>query len=381
MALFSFGSNKDRYSDVDIIKNLKASDESREKKILAFLRKKYSKTLFLHIEDYQSIKLGINLFENVLQRLKTQIKEEGLILENRDTLFKIFRRKFDQQLLINLRQFNKANEIHVKEYLTYRFKRELVITKEISQIQSLVSPTRSLFQISFEAFYKNINTHGFKLLQSKSLGDVFELEWDSVILETLQVPLINTNTSNSLMKYLNRRFRQMPAVNTKQQEATAIAKKAMRNSQVFSFEDIYNDAFIGFIQGIKSRKFEKKSKLTVYFFSILKYKIIDFYRSLPTNKEIEAKLYEANLDHEQSVDPEILQKVVSEPDVGDVNRKVNDAINQLSVKCQEILRLHYLSELPLSTISKNIDLTVYELKKRLEECYANFKKIYVNLSS
>ena len=176
--------------------------------------------------------------------------------------------------------------------------------------------------------------------------------------------------------------------------AFALCMKIFKNNN--DAEDVLQEAFIRFYNAIKNKKFEEKSKLSTYFYSIVYNTSVEFYRkkkSKPLNiysidvtessykegDELTRNMHQIEYEKATSKDSDLMtDKKVTE---FEVQKIVNDYINAIPEQYSLILTMFYLNELSLDEISKILKLPLGTVKNRIFRAKEKLKDVLIKVFS
>ncbi len=136
-------------------------------------------------------------------------------------------------------------------------------------------------------------------------------------------------------------------------------------------EEITQDVFLEFVESLRS--FRYQSSLKTFIYSIAKYKTIDYLRK----KKIKQVLFSAL----PNCVVEGLKFVLVDDEINrrDLERRIEQTLNQLPNVYQRILRLKYLENNRVSEIAKQLKLKFKATESLLFRARKAFIKVFIHL--
>ena len=133
-------------------------------------------------------------------------------------------------------------------------------------------------------------------------------------------------------------------------------------------QEILNDVFLDAVDGLPM--LSKQENLKAWLYQIAHNKVANFYRK----KKIKQLLF-SQFPYLKIVDAEVHQ-----PDFQfekrEIKIRLHIALEKLSQKYQQILRMHYVDELPVKVISFKLNLSFKATESRLYRARRQFMKYY-----
>lgn len=172
-------------------------------------------------------------------------------------------------------------------------------------------------------------------------------------------------------------------------KAFSLAMKILKNKE--DAEDTVQESFIKLFKSMSAGKFEERSKLSTYFYSIVYNTAVDNYKKLKSQRfsiisidvddsgfeegdDLVKKYYESEIDkniyeqsHETSTDKQTAEN--------EVERMVNNYISSIPEQYSVILTMFYINDLSHDEISEILKLPLGTVKNRLFRAKARLKDL------
>ncbi|HVA96073.1 MAG TPA: sigma-70 family RNA polymerase sigma factor [Candidatus Acidoferrales bacterium] len=133
-------------------------------------------------------------------------------------------------------------------------------------------------------------------------------------------------------------------------------------------QEILNDVFLDAVDGLPS--LNKQTSVKSWIYQIAHYKIVNFYRKQKIKSLIFSQFPYLKIVDEEVHQPEFqLEKE-------ELKMRLQMALEKLSQKYQQILRMHYIEELPVKIISLQLNLSFKATESRLYRARMQFIKNY-----
>ena len=176
--------------------------------------------------------------------------------------------------------------------------------------------------------------------------------------------------------------------------AFALCVKFFKNEN--DAEDVLQESFIRFYNAIKLKKFEAKSKLSTYFYSIVYNTSVEYYRkkkSKPLNiysidvtessfkdgDELRRNMHQIEYETVSSKNSGLMtEKIVSESEIQHI---VSEYVNSIPEQYSIILTMFYMNELTLEEISHILKLPMGTVKNRIFRAKEKLREVLLKVFS
>ena len=176
--------------------------------------------------------------------------------------------------------------------------------------------------------------------------------------------------------------------------AFALCVKFFKNEN--DAEDVLQESFIRFYNAIKLKKFEAKSKLSTYFYSIVYNTSVEYYRkkkSKPLNiysidvtessfkdgDELIRNMHQIEYETVSSKNSGLMtEKIVSESEIQHI---VSEYVNSIPEQYSIILTMFYMNELTLEEISHILKLPMGTVKNRIFRAKEKLREVLLKVFS
>lgn len=172
-------------------------------------------------------------------------------------------------------------------------------------------------------------------------------------------------------------------------KAFSLIMKILKNKE--DSEDALQEAFIKLYKAIMENKFEQKSKLSTYFFSIVYNTAVDKYKKLKAKRfsiisiDVEDSTFEEGDDlmkkyYETEIDKNIFEErheISTDKSITNVELEkiISVYLNSIPEQYSVILNMFYINDLSHDEISDILKLPIGTVKNRLFRAKAKLKEI------
>lgn len=133
-------------------------------------------------------------------------------------------------------------------------------------------------------------------------------------------------------------------------------------------QEILNDVFLDAVDGLPT--VHKQTNIKAWLYQIAHHKVANFYRK----QKIKSLLF-SQFPYLQIIDQEVHQPEF-QLEKREVKIRLQITLEKLSQKYQQILRMHYIEELPVKIISVHLNLSFKATESRLYRARQQFIKYY-----
>ena len=133
-------------------------------------------------------------------------------------------------------------------------------------------------------------------------------------------------------------------------------------------QEILNDVFLDAIDGLPT--LTKQTNVKAWLYQIAHHKMVNFYRKQKIKSLLFSQFPYLKIIDEEVHQPEFLLEKK------EVKIRLQIALEKLSQKYQQILRMHYIEDMPVKIISVRLNLSFKATESRLYRARQQFIKYY-----
>lgn len=149
--------------------------------------------------------------------------------------------------------------------------------------------------------------------------------------------------------------------NYKNEGIALMSRYGIQGSKV---EDYFQEAMISLLTNIRSGKYKGESTIKTYFFSILKYSAFGAARK---NKKLKLSSIEGfDIEDQEDFEP------FDDSDIHQLRRALED----IDVKCKQLLTGYYFESIDLKSLAEKLELTYNFIRQKKMRCLKNLRTIY-----